>query len=814
MTFEKKSLTAKIANYFLLLALVTVGIVGGVAYVTAKTALEKAAFEKLKVAATLKKEEIDLWFEDLQQDFLLTIEMPDIKADLESLLGSTNITETQISYASLDQHLTKFVQIKPKFDEILIIDRHNKIIFSTNRQRKNNRELVGKITYIEPGQKAHFKPLFYLSPITGKPVMTLAQNIVDRRGLKQGTILVNVNFNEIEGIVRETTGLGTSGETYLVGSLVGKKTLILGNSAINKNFPEPMASRGIDAAMNRVNGYERYRNYAQIPVLGVYSWLEARNVALLVEMSQKEAFLPARQLASAIISVCSIALLGLLFGVNCLSRKLSLARQQLEDYGHQLQITAQKAETANHAKSSFLANMSHELRTPLNAILGFAQLMERDSNATEQQQNFLGIINRSSEHLLNLINDVLEMSKIEAGKTTLNLESFDLLLLLTTIQEMFQMRAIAKQLNFRAIWAEDLPRYLVGDRHKLRQVLINLLSNAIKFTQMGEVTLKVWSKRQSHKQAQICFEVSDTGQGIAPQELERLFEPFCQTNSGIVSESGTGLGLAISRQFVHLMGGEIRVTSMLDLGSSFCFNIKTFLSESTSTDSTSKKPKIRQIAPNQPEYRILVADDKTTNRQLSIELLQAVGFAPRSAKNGREAIEIWQEWQAHLIWMDMKMPLIDGYEATKYIKSQPNGSKTIIIALTASAFEEQRDQIFSAGCDDFVRKPFTEDLFFEKMARHLGVKYLYESDLLPVDSVKTVAKSSLERDLSFLSQEWLTQLHQAAIAVDAEKIEQLISHILPTHRSIAKALLHLTHRYDFDTIIELTKAQHKALLHE
>jgi signal transduction histidine kinase/DNA-binding NarL/FixJ family response regulator len=798
MKFEK---TSKIANYFLLLALVTVGIVGGMAYVTAKQSLEKAAFEKLNVAATLKEEEIDRWFEDLQQDFLLTVEMPDIKVNLALMLSSTDREKTQQAYASIAQHFTKFVQIKPKFDEISIIDRDRQVIFSTNRHRQNRQQLFQQITYVKPGQQANFTPLFYLDPITKKPAMTLAQAIVDRHGVELGTVLVQVNLNRIDRIVGETSGLGTSGQTYLVGSLFGKKKHILANSATKNEF----IGHQLDFDIDRASGYELYRNSEQIPVLGVYSWLKRRQLGLLVEMSQDEAFLPARQLASAIISIGSLCVLGLLVGVNWLSKQLSHSRQQLEDYSHQLEITAQKAETANHAKSLFLANMSHELRTPLNAILGFSQLMERDSNATEQQKEFLGIINRSGEHLLNLINDVLEMSKIEAGKTTLNLESFDLLLLLTTIQEMFQMRAVAKQLNFRAIWSEDLPRYIIGDRHKLRQVLMNLLSNAIKFTHMGEVTLKVWSKPQSSKQAKICFEVSDTGQGIAPQELEKLFEPFVQTSSGIISEGGTGLGLAISRQFVGLMGGEIQVHSMLDLGSTFYFNIETLLGESSLSNSNLHKPKIQKIATNQPQYRILVVDDKTANRRLLLEILQAVGFTPRSATNGREAISIWKLWQPDLIWMDMRMPLMDGYRATKYIKSQENGTKTKIIALTALAFEEQREKIFNAGCDDFLSKPFREERIFEMMAQHLGVKYVYESDKLAVVSGATFGKSRLGKDLSYLSPEWLNELHQAAIAVDAEKIEQLIEDLAPRHDLLARSLLDITRRYDFDTIIELTK---------
>ncbi len=809
MKLPQLSLTTKIANYFLLLALITVGIVGGVAYFRARKALQQAAFDRLNVAATLKEAEITRWFEDQQRDFLLTTQMPDVKANLNVLLNSNSVQERQKAYNVLTQYLTRVNQIKPSLREIFILDRSNKIIFSNNQEREGDYEILANITYVEQVEiGANFTPIFYVSPITSKPAITLAKPLPDR----QGMILVDLDLERIDQIVREKTGLGKSGEAYLVGSLISKNTFIAGKFQPGQTFPDGINSAGIDAAMSGMSGYGLYRNYANSPVLGVYRWLNEQDIALLVEISQQEAFDPARKLASAIVLVGLISVLGLLIGVNWLSQQLSFSRQQLEESSHKLELKAQEAEAANRAKSIFLANMSHELRTPLNAILGFSQLMARDTTITSEQKASLGIINRSGEHLLNLINDVLEMSKIEAGKITLNQEPFDLHHLLQTIREMFQIKAQAKKLWFQFILADDLPRYIVGDAHKLRQLLINLLSNAVKFTTTGSVILRAFSGKSnqsnqlSNTKTQLCFEILDTGKGIAPEELDQLFNPFVQTKSGIQSEGGTGLGLSISRQFAELMGGTIQVTSILGEGSTFAFDIQVELANS-SAEVLFRTQQVKQIAPGQPNYRIAVVDDQENNRLALVKLLQSVGLKPRTASNGIEAIALWQEWQPDLIWMDMRMPLMDGYEATGHIKNQPQGKQTIIIALTASAFEEQRDKVIKGGCDDFVAKPFYEEIIFDKLKQHLGVKFIYEAQFsdITAQSTKKNIKSLSFSDLNALPPKLLTDLNQAAIAVDAEQIEKLITQIPDSHQYIGQAISEMLSNYDFDTIIDLTE---------
>ena len=838
-----QSLTTKVASSFLLLSFVSGGLVGGVAFVRAREALKQAAFNRLKVTATLKEEEISRWFEDQQRDFLLTTQFPDVQANLKSLLGSAaSQVNRQTAYALLSKYLTEVAQIKPNLKEIYLLDRSNRIILSTDKIREGQYEILANITYVEqvePGDT--FAPIYYVSPFTGKPSITLATPLRDDIGKRQGMILAHLNLDRIDQIVRERTGLGGSGETYLVGSLVTKNTFISKEQANTQEFPRGISSQGIDAAMGGVSGSGLYQNYAGVPVIGVYRWLNDQDIALLVEMHQEEAFAPARQLAGTIMLVGLVTAGVLLTGVHWLSRQLTISRKQLEDYSHRLEVKAQEADTANRAKSEFLANMSHELRTPLNAILGFAQLMERDSALPLQQRDSLAIINRSGEHLLNLINDVLEMSKIEAGRTVLHPKPFDLHRLLQSLQEMFQIRAEAKQLSLWFDLTPDLPQYINSDEGKLRQVLINLLSNAVKFTEKGSITLRVksvsgqwsvdsgqwsvvsgqWSVEQQRTtdngqrtndkrqlttdKAKLLYEVEDTGRGIAPEEMDKLFDPFVQTASGAQTEAGTGLGLAISREFVRLMGGDIHLTSTLGQGSTFSFDVKATRVERSQLEKPPAKRRVLQLAPDQPTYRILVVDDKQENHQLLAQLLNSVGFQTRTATNGIEAIAVWQQWQPHLIWMDMRMPVMDGYEATRQIKAQPQGQKTAILALTASAFEEQRAKILAAGCDDLVLKPFSEQVIFEKMAEQLGVRYLYQEQSPPAVPQSTAPQkaSLMPQDLKVMSAEWLAALHQAAIEVDGELIFQLIEQIPEANHILVQGLAALTRNYGFDEIIEL-----------
>jgi signal transduction histidine kinase/CheY-like chemotaxis protein len=501
---------------------------------------------------------------------------------------------------------------------------------------------------------------------------------------------------------------------------------------------------------------------------------------------------------------------------------------QLAEATQEAEKARTKAEEANQIKSQFLSNMSHELRTPLNVILGFTQLLLRNGSLARQQQHYLDTINRSGEHLLKLINDVLDISKIEAGRTTLNENSFDFRALLDWLQQMFQLKAESKGLNLYFDVSSDLPRYIYTDEGKLRQVLLNLLGNAIKFTEAGQVRLKVSRvdplslnvesvdlspdlSPQGAASMVIHFEVADSGPGIAPEELSTLFKPFVQAEAGRNSLQGTGLGLAISWEYVHLMGGDITVESQLGVGTVFQFHIWVRPVEEDELETQSVRQQVISLEPGQPAYRILIAEDKPENRQLMMDLLKPVGFEVREATNGQDAIALWQSWSPHLIWMDIRMPIMNGFEAAQQIKNS-NQNSPIIIALTGSAFEEDRQIALQKGYDDFVRKPFQVETIFEKMAKHLGVRYRYaRSTALEVNGENApkappslLQPGEMKKILTEMPTEWIKQLHEAAIRVNAKQILSLIEHTPELDQAFAHTLVHLTQECCFDEIITIT----------
>jgi PAS domain S-box-containing protein len=454
------------------------------------------------------------------------------------------------------------------------------------------------------------------------------------------------------------------------------------------------------------------------------------------------------------------------------------------------------AEAANRAKSVFLANMSHELRTPLNAILGFSKLMERDAGLPEDERTYLQIINKSGQHLLSLINDVLEISKIEAGRLQVQAGVINLPGMLSSLAESFSLRAHDSEVKLSMKLDADLPDHIKGDAAKLRQILINLLSNALKFTQGGSVTLAVRIIERKDPQVTLEFAISDTGVGMTAAELKQIFSSFYQTEAGIRQGGGTGLGLAISRQYAKLLCGEITAESEPGQGSTFRLRLPTQIT--SAAPSQPPPDRVTALRQGQPEFRILVVEDDPANRELLLAWLKQVGFVVRSADNGKEAIELFMSWHPHFVWMDMRMPVMDGFAATRAIRALPEGKTLPIVAFTASAFDEDRQAILSAGCNDVMAKPLEEGQLFGLMASYLGVKYEYAE--FPEEELLPPSPSSV--DLSTLPKAMQVRLLEAAEKLDFDATMRLVEEIQPRFPAVAAYLQSLINFFRFDVIIE------------
>ncbi len=429
-----------------------------------------------------------------------------------------------------------------------------------------------------------------------------------------------------------------------------------------------------------------------------------------------------------------------------LRQQASLLEHRVEQRTCELNEAKEIAEAASLSKAAFLANMSHELRTPLNAILGFAQLMLYDQELNEQHQNDLQTICNSGNHLLSMINDILEMSRLEAGGVLLRERECYLYDIVDTAKDMLALKADEKKLLFDFNIHPDSPEYIYLDEGKLRQILINLISNAIKFTDAGHIYIRVFpedlqlidqlnqqiDQESSENYQCLCFEVEDTGLGISELEIPTLFQPFVQTDSGRRSQEGTGLGLSISYNYIKLMGGQMSVTSKVGSGSTFRFTIPIKSLNLFSKDAPIKSTnRVIGIEKDQPTYRILIAEDVRLNRQLLTRILLPLGFEVREVSNGQEAIAVWQSWSPHLIWMDVRMPILNGHEATSAIRGIESergisaSQKVKIIALTASLVDFREEDLYLYGFDGFVCKPFTEDKLFARMSEHLKLQYIY-----------------------------------------------------------------------------------------
>ncbi len=463
---------------------------------------------------------------------------------------------------------------------------------------------------------------------------------------------------------------------------------------------------------------------------------------------------------------------------------------------------AEKADLANKSKSAFLANMSHEIRTPLNAIIGFSQLLNRDKHLTESQKDYSNSIVRAGEHLLALINDILELSKVEAGRVVLNPSNIDLYSLLEDIQMIFRERAQSKHLQFICEMADNLPRFVFVDESKLRQIFVNLIGNAIKFTEEGGIAVRSRIEMIDEDTNRLIVEIQDSGPGISNDEIDKLFRHFEQTTTGINKGSGTGLGLALSRELAILMGGNISVSSEPGKGSVFTFDvvIKNGNAEAVNTNITKR---VVGIAKPKVAHRILVVDDKDENLKVVVNLLKLVGFETNEALDGKEAIEKFGKWKPHLILMDMRMPGMDGYEATRLIKGTEKGKQTPIVALTASAFEDERRKIELLGMQGYIRKPFRENELFSTLGKILDIEYIYEETPDNLEYKYDDNKELIPGDITKLPKQLVLQMTDALAVADLDLLVDLIESIDKDNNEIAQKLLNLARNYEYENLQQL-----------
>ena len=451
-------------------------------------------------------------------------------------------------------------------------------------------------------------------------------------------------------------------------------------------------------------------------------------------------------------------------------------------------------------KAPFWPISAMNCEPPLNAILGYSQLMQRDGKLIAEHREYLNTINLSGEHLLELINDVLEISKIEARRITLSPQVFDLHVMLLDLYTMFKVRTDEKHLTFDFDKSDNLPRHVNADINKFRQIMINLLGNAVKFTEKGGIALRAKVARNAAEQWRLLIEIEDTGPGILETEKEKVFQAFEQTQAGRQQQGGTGLGLAISREYARLMDGEITFTSRVGKGSCFCFECSVQSVRLDQVPEEDPRHLVAGLAPGQTPLRILVAEDNQANRILLVKALEQAGFEVQQAENGEEAVICFKKWSPHFIWMDIRMPVLNGLGATRKIRALPGGHGVKIVALTASVLANDTKNLLASGCDEVVHKPYRITTIFQTMAKHLGVEYQYKEE--------TAQKpQGIKIDMQDLGQKIPDRLRkpliEAVIELDTERTMALVKEISRDDAATGAVLKELAQSLDYERLLGL-----------
>ena len=492
----------------------------------------------------------------------------------------------------------------------------------------------------------------------------------------------------------------------------------------------------------------------------------------------------------------------------------------------ELEKAKQAADRANQAKSEFLAHMSHELRTPLNGILGYAQILQRDRDTTPKQLDRLQIVEQCGFHLLTLINDVLDLSKIEAGKLELHLRDFHLDTFLKGVSDICRIKAEQKEMDFSYQALNRLPPAVRADEKRLRQVLVNLLGNAVKFTETGSVTFKVGeidsspnteetpdgnrehpSEGKTPSTVKIRFQVEDTGIGMTPEQLQRIFQPFEQGEVQPQNVEGTGLGLAIARKLVRMMDSELLVESTPGVGSRFWFEVELLAAESWQAIEV-ESATVGINGYEGPRHKILVVDDRVANRAVLVDFLEPLGFEVEQATNGLEGLEKARSGQPDVIIADIVMPVMDGLEMTREIRQLPELAEMIIIASSASVFNFDRQKSWEVGCSDFLPKPVRESQLLEQLQKYLDLVWIYEAggNLERNDSPSGNLQEDEESALVIPPPDRMRALYEAAQIGHIERMKREATRLGQSDKRFlpfANRVIELARSFEDEAILEL-----------